>query len=135
MHKYDQLYIGIYLKCFFQCCGIHIPGVTLRVDEYSLPIFIRHTVYGSIECHIRTEYPASPERPFMGTGLTVQLLACQLYCKMKCRCTAGKADCILAADMFCHQFFTFIDILPRCGYPVLVKCILHPSELIAVHGG
>ena len=65
--------------------------------------------------------------------LSIELFSCKFDCKMQSTCTAGKCNCIFAANFFSNKNFCFIDIFASCGDPVFLKRIIYPLLLVTMH--
>ena len=83
MCNYHYFYIRIYLKCFFQCLRIHIPGIIFTVYKYRFSAFIHHRIYRCRKCHIRAEHFFTFKYICSGFRHTVHFYSCRLYRQMK----------------------------------------------------
>ena len=81
----NHFHFRIKYKCFFQCHRVHIPGVTLGVDEDGNATLINHGIHRGAEGDVRAEDLFAAQRALAGIGSTVHGLSCKLYGKVERR--------------------------------------------------
>lgn len=86
--NHDEPHIRINLERLLQRHRIHIPGVTLRIDEHRNTAFVVDPIHGCAERHVRTEHTLSFKRSMFNLRLNIEFFATKLDSKMKC-CSTG----------------------------------------------
>ena len=111
---------AILLKRPTQRGGIHIPCLSLRVDEHRLGAAVDHRVGR------RGEGQALAKHRVAG------FYAREEHCQVQRRCAGGQGDGISLAHVSAHGLFEFVDVFAQWGDPVLPKGVVDVLQFIAL---
>ena len=131
---HDQLYVGVYFKCFFQRDGIHVPAFRFGIDEHRNAALINNGIQCCVKGHIGAEYTLALQRAVTDGRLSVQPFTGGFYAKMQRRGASRKSNRIFHFRFFSGDAFHLIDVCTDCGHPVRFICLGHVFEFFAMHG-
>ena len=131
-HQFD---LGIQLEGLLQGNGVHIPGVSLGVDEDGLAPLIGDGVDGGVKGHVTGKDLFPLQRAVARAGLAVEPLTRELHRKVQGRRAAGEGDGVPTAQLFAGQTLHLVDVGAHGAHPVGVEGLPHILQLLPVHGG
>ena len=135
MCNHNHLDVRVNLKCLFQCHRVHIPGVTLGVDENGNAPLINHGIHRGAEGDVRAEDLFAAQRTLADHCLTVHSLSRKLYSKVERGRSRRQCDGVAHTDPFGEQPLRLVNVLPYRGHPVCLIRLGNIFHLIAVHRG
>ena len=135
MDQHNDLYVRIDPEGILQSHRIHIPGIPLGIDKYSLTAFISDGVHCCVKGHIRAEHLMSCQSSADGIRLAVNLLGRKLNGQMQCAGSGGKTHTVFPSHLLCRKLLHLVDVLTHSGHPVGGKGLLDVGHFRSVHGG